>query len=263
MLAALPVQADVLTAPSALQEGKSGKVSEVVDGDTVKLDDGRQVRLVGTQAPKLPLGRPNFPAWPLGEESKRALENLILGKRVRLLYGGERKDRHGRELAHLARDSDGLWLQGEMLRLGMTRVYTFPDNRSAVADMLALERAAREARLGIWSHPFYALRSPDDLAKLTGTFQIVEGVATKAAKGGETVYLNFGEDWKTDFTVAIDKEAYGLFRLARLDPLKLEGRRLRMRGWLHEKNGPMIDATHPEQVELLDGPPPGKPRKRR
>jgi micrococcal nuclease len=263
LLFALPARAEVLQPPSSLQDGKAGKVSEVVDGDTVKLDDGRQVRLVGTQAPKRPLGRPNFPAWPFGEESKRALEHLVLGKRVRLLYGGERKDRHGRELAHLARDGDGLWIQGELLRLGMTRIYTFPDNRAAVPQMLALERVAREAKTGIWGHAFYAIRRPDDLAKLIGTFQIAEGAVKTTAKGGDSVYLNFGEDWKTDFTVSIDKESAALFRMAKLDPLKLEGRLVRVRGWLHDKNGPMIDATHPEQIELLDGPPPGRSRKRR
>ena len=63
-----------------LEEGGSGRVVEVVDGDTLVLDDVRQVRLVGIQAPKLPLGRPGFEAWPLGEKSKAALEALVLGR---------------------------------------------------------------------------------------------------------------------------------------------------------------------------------------
>ena len=46
---------------------RRGKVVEVIDGDTVALDGGAQVRLVGLQAPKLPLGRPGFKTWPLAE----------------------------------------------------------------------------------------------------------------------------------------------------------------------------------------------------
>jgi hypothetical protein len=43
-----------------------------------------------------------------------------------------------------------------------------------------------------------------------------------------------------------------LFRGAGVDPAGLDGRRIRVRGWLRSRNGPMIEATHPEQIELLD-----------
>ena len=56
-------------AAGGLEDGGRAVVSEVVDGDTVKLGSAiagaTQVRLVGIQAPKLPLGRPGFVAWPL------------------------------------------------------------------------------------------------------------------------------------------------------------------------------------------------------
>src|SRR5450432_3427079 len=68
-------------------------VGEVIDGDTVRLSDGRQVRLVGTQAPKLALGRKHFIDWPYGSESK-ALETLVQGKAVGLGYGGLKIDRN-------------------------------------------------------------------------------------------------------------------------------------------------------------------------
>ena len=63
---------------------------EVIDGDTVVLDDGKEVRLVGIQAPKLPLNRPNFKEWPLAREAKDELEKLVLNQRVTLSYGGAR-----------------------------------------------------------------------------------------------------------------------------------------------------------------------------
>ena len=143
---ALPVQASELRLVGA----DRAFVRSVVDGDTVILRDPikgpikgmTQIRLVGLQAPKIPLGRPGFKAWPLGEDSKSALERLVLGKAITLKYGGRRSDRHGRILAHLFLDN-GVWIQGEMLRQGMARVYSFPDNRAEVAKMLALERTAR------------------------------------------------------------------------------------------------------------------------
>ena len=56
------------------------RVVRIVDGDTLVLADRRQVRLVGIQAPKLPLGRAGFKAWPLAEEAKAALAGLALDR---------------------------------------------------------------------------------------------------------------------------------------------------------------------------------------
>ena len=78
----------VLARSRGLDSGGYGTAVEIVDGDTLVLDDGRQVRLVGLQAPKLPLGRLNFKPWPLGAEAKSALQDLTLDKRLSLSYGG-------------------------------------------------------------------------------------------------------------------------------------------------------------------------------
>ena len=244
--------------PPELADDGEGTVVEVVDGDTLMLDDGRQVRLVGIQAPKLPLGREGFETWPLAETAKAALEDLALGQQVRLGHGGRQIDRHGRALAHLYRvdgSPGGLWLQGEMLARGLARVYSFADNRALVAEMLALEGAAREAGRGIWADTWYRVRDPEDLvqglADARDSFQIVEGRVADAAVVRKRGYLNFGNDWKSDFTVSIDPAALRLFEAAGLPLDVLEGRRIRVRGWVKSLNGPMIDATHPEQIEVL------------
>ena len=241
-------------AAADLQRGESVRVVAVVDGDTVVLarpvDGAREVRLVGIQAPKLPLGRPGFEAWPLADEAKWVLEELVRGRTLELGFGGRRMDRHGRLLAHL-HHADGTWVQGQILRHGMARVYSFPDNRALVAEMLALEGAARAAGLGIWGHPFYAVRNPAEAARHIDTFQLVEGRVLDAAKVKSRIYLNFGVDWRNDFTVMISARPLRLFTKAGLDPLTLEGRIVRARGWLKRRNGPMIDATHPEQIEVV------------
>ncbi len=238
----------------ALKPGPKAIVSAVVDGDTVMLErpvmGATQIRLVGIQAPKLPLGRKNFPAWPLAAQSKRALEKLTLGKTVSLSFGGSERDRHGRLLAHL-HTAGGVWVQGEMLSQGMARVYSFADNRGAVAGMLALEGEARRTRRGIWGLGFYAVKTPRELSRLIGTFQLVTGRVLKAARVKSKVYLNFGQDWRSDFTITLKAGARRLFATAGVDPLALEGRMVRVRGWLKKFNGPMIDATHPEQIEVI------------
>ncbi len=171
----LPVSA--LLAESAvetLERGETSLAAEVVDGDTLLLKSGTKVRLVGIQAPKLPLGRAGFEAWPLAEEAQQALEDLALGQTLTLYYGGRKTDRYGRALAHLKRE-DRLWLQGALLVAGMARVYSFRDNLRLTAEMQAEERDARAARRGIWAHPYYTVRTPEAVADDVGSFQLVEG----------------------------------------------------------------------------------------
>lgn len=238
--------------PQGLAAGPRAVVAEVVDGDTLVLEDGHQVRLVGIMAPKLSLGRTTVADQPFGEEAKATLAALVEGRAVTLHWGETRMDRHGRQLAHLVLD-DGTWVQGRLLALGLARVYTFADNRQAVADMLALEEEARSAGLGLWSSPFFAVRDAGRPREVgIERFEIVEGVVAEAAEVDGRVFLNFGEDWATDLTATISPRDRATFRAAHVDPLALEGRHVRLRGWTGWRNGPNIELDHPEQIEILD-----------
>ncbi len=236
---------------AALEIAETESVVEIVDGDTLVLADGRQVRLVGLQAPKLPLGRPGFKAWPLAEEAKAALAELALGRAVTLGYGGRLIDRHGRALAHLF-DEAGVWIQGALIDRGMARVYSFADNRALVPKLLARERAARTAARGIWALRAYAVRDAAAVpARLSG-FELVEGRIVDAATVRKRTYLNFGADWRSDFTITIAPRTRRLFEAEGIDPLNYQGKRVRVRGWLKSYNGPLIEATHPEQIEVIE-----------
>jgi endonuclease YncB( thermonuclease family) len=251
-LAAVPVRA-FAAAPDSLPDGGRGVIGAVHDGDTIRLKDGdADIRLVGIQAPKLPQGRRNPTAWPMADESRGALRALLEKHSITLRLATTPRDRNGRILAHLVRD-DGMWIQETMLREGWARVYTFPDNRLFAGELYAAEKVARTARRGLWAHPDYALRTPDPAALKSdiGSFQIVEGKVTDAARVRGRAYLNFGDDYRTDFTASIPPEVMRLFTAAKLDPLSLKGKSVRVRGYLRDFNGPSMDLTHPEQVEVL------------
>jgi len=241
-----------------LEAGERGRVRSVLDGDTLYMDDGLKVRLSAMQAPKLPLGRKGFKAWPLGKEAKAALIGLTKNREVHLYYGGKRRDRYDRALAQVftvtPKGERDLWIQEEMVRLGMARVYTWRDTYQDSAVLYAAEREARAARRGIWGDDYYAIRSPapNVLAQDVDSFQLVEGIITSAANVRGRVYLNFGADYKTDFTIAIAKRDHKRFKKAGMDPVSLEGARVRVRGWIELANGPMIWLDHPERLEILD-----------
>jgi endonuclease YncB( thermonuclease family) len=245
-------------AQSSVSADAMAVVEEVIDGSTMVLDrpimGSRVLRLAGIEAPQV-AQRPAHENWPLAEEARQTLAALSLGHQVRLSFEGLALDRYRRLIAQV-HDENGRWLQGEMVARGMAWVRSLPDNRSRLADLLVIEAAARAEARGIWANPFYRVRSPDEAKGDIDSFQIVEGVVIDRARIRDRIYLNFGPDWRTDFTVSIETRLLPAFEKAALDPMDLKGRTIRVRGWIESRNGPFIDATHPEQIEVLPEQPP-------
>lgn len=261
-----------LAPPSDLTPGRQGVVAAILSGDTVDLETGERVRLAGLQALKLGTisktssdrEAPQYRPWPLATEASARLGELVLGKRVRLLLPDDPEDRWGRILAHLvlehdpsaaagdADPTDGDWVQGRLLMEGMARVQTYTRTANGARAMLDLERTARAADQGIWADPFYRVRNPDETWGDLDSVQVVEGRVVDAAEVSGTGYLNFGRDWRRDFTFRIKPKAKRLFRRDGIDIAALTRKRVRGRGWVFPNNGPMIDLTHPEQLEVLE-----------
>ncbi len=231
-----------------LTAGETGTVHTVASGDTVSLESGLTVRLAGVEAPAVAA---DGPAWPLAEIARETTRSLLAERRVILLYAEDRRDRWRRAIAHLVRLPDHLWAQGHLLDAGLVRVRTTRSTASGANRLLALERTARSNRLGIWADRFYRIRNPGETWEDLDSFQIVEGRVADAAEVRGTIYLNFGTDWRRDFTFRIQRDARRRFRRYVDVPSDLTGRAVRGRGWVFLRNGPMIDLTHPEQLELL------------
>ena len=125
------------------------RVRRVIDGDTVELDDGRRIRLLGTDAPELGY---NGASSEVGAESSREwLRQRIGGELVQLRYGPERLDRYARTLAWIF-TSGGELVNRELLEAGQTRLVT---RFGLPADLSAeLHQAAARAQVqhrGLWN----------------------------------------------------------------------------------------------------------------
>jgi len=133
-------------------------VVHVADGDTVTLNTGQRVRLLGIDAPERE--KEGHPADFLAHKAKKVLADLVQGKRVRLEYDKLRYDRYGRTLAYLFL-LDGTNLSQEMVRQGLAHVYTIPPNLRFREELLAAQREAIAAHRGVWlealkqDEPFY------------------------------------------------------------------------------------------------------------
>ena len=141
-----------------------------------------------------------------------------------------------------------------MLARGYARVAADVGHAACAAELLSRERTARTARLGLWAEPHYlkAAEVGSELLAERGHFTVVEGKVLSVRESGGTIYMNFGRRWSEALTVTILKRHERIFTGAGLQPKTLENRRLRVRGWVEERNGPRIEATHPEQIEIAE-----------
>lgn len=252
---------DRIAAQCTLQAGPIHTVVRIVDAETVEVDDGTHVRLIGALPPLPPPFLPTGESWPMEVNARNALTELALGKRIELAYSGRRNDRWGRHLAHvfvLERGGAREWLQGALLRQGHARAYVLPENTDCFPELLAHEREAMREDMGLWRHPFYRIRwadTPQRLMRLRNSFELIEGQVVAVNVTRAKVYLNFGSDWRTDFTVAapLNAAAFSQETVARLQ--KAQGARVRVRGWIERRNGPYIELWHPDQIEILDDAP--------
>ena len=210
------------------------------DGRTLALKDGRELRLAAIE---------------VVEASRAALQTLAAGHALRLEKLGAERDRYGRLVALAFIGADPQSLQQLLLSEGVARVSAHIGDKTCAAALFAAERAAREAKRGLWADPNFAPLQSDDLLKLraeAGRFTLVEGKVLSVRVSGSTIYLNFGRRWTRDFSVFIPKRRERDFTAAGVIPKGLEGHGVRVRGWIDQRGGPIIEADAPEQIELID-----------
>ncbi|MEX0752886.1 MAG: thermonuclease family protein [Xanthobacteraceae bacterium] len=215
-----------------------------IDGRSFRLKDGRDVRLAGIEVPP-------------GDAARQALEKRLAGSLVLLKRMEPGSDRYGRILAHVfaLRDGAEALIAQEMVSEGHARAGAHIGEPACATALLAAEGSARKAKLGLWADPSYAIKSANDAAALLaarGRFTVAEGPVLSVRESAGTIYINFGRVWSRNLTVSILKRNERLFAAAGIDPKKLEGRRLRVRGWVEERGGPRIEADWPEQIEIAD-----------
>jgi hypothetical protein len=147
---------------------------------------------------------------------------------------------------------DGVWLQHALVAEGLARVHTRADMRRCAPSLLAAENAVRLAKRGLWAEPFYRVRKSGELEGDIATFQIVEGRVVAVAVRRNRVFVNFGPNYRTDFTVTISLADRRRLAKQGIDPAAWAGKTVRVRGWLSLLNGPEIELTHPEQIQILE-----------
>lgn len=228
-----------------IRAGESEPVTVVsTDVITAVLSDSRRIVAAGID----PMHGTVFEKRLAGAFRKVTLDNPV--QITSLIQGIQMLDRHGREAALILVQREPVQLY--LLRAGLTRYIGFSDvaDQSLRTAFLAAEAEARSGGKGLWGDPWYAVFTPETAPQRDG-FAVVEGSPIVVARTRSMVYLNFGDDWRTDFTAGIDTSVLKSNAWEGWDVDTLVGKPLRLRGWMRRYNGAFMTLTDPDQIEIL------------
>lgn len=226
------------------------QVERVVDGDTLRLKDGRSVRMIGLNAPET--GKKGLSAEPFADAARKRLQDLVAlsDGRVGLLPGKQAKDRYGRTLAH-AFGVDGSNLEAQLLADGLAYHVAIAPNVELLGCLQAAERSARANGVGLWRQS--PVVSPQNITR--SGFAVVGGEISKVQRNRGGLWI----DLQGGLVVHIAPNDLGYFDQKALG--KLQGAQVEVRGWVLDRSRRgglkagqarwMLSLTHPGMFQVI------------
>lgn len=218
------------------------EVATVIDGDTLRLRDGRSIRLIGVNTPELGHGEADEPG---AAEAKRMLELLVdrSGGFIGICLDAEHRDRYGRLLAHLY-DRKGESINRQLLNKGAGYQIAIPPNLRNLGCYQHAEREARKLALGLWRRP---IEDASDLLGHESGFHILSGYVERVGESRSGIWLNL----EGGLALRITWDDWRRFGID--DPDSLLHASLEVRGWIyHRKGRQRIRVRHPASIRWLE-----------
>ncbi|MGH1376506.1 MAG: thermonuclease family protein [Alphaproteobacteria bacterium] len=232
-----------------LRKDGTAFVDEAISPLTLRLNNGKFIHLAGLDIPDFDVHDPG----ELTETAINILNDFLKGQEITIYQTTSsnrgRINRLNHHIAHIVRKDDNVWVQGMLISLGIARVRTTKYNPEMATQMYALESLARARKHGLWAMTDFPILSPEQAENHIGSYQVVEGTVRSAAMRKNRVYLNFGNNWRDDFTASISSSNLRSFNKQGIDTQSWNGKKIRVRGWLSYRNGPYIEVDHPERFE--------------
>jgi endonuclease YncB( thermonuclease family) len=200
-------------------------VQRVVDGDTLRLSDGRSVRMIGLNTPEL--GKQGRSDEPFAVAARKRLQALVDASdgRVGLQPGKQAKDHYGRTLAHIY-SASGANLEAQMLADGLGFQVAVAPNVDLVACQQAAERSARKAGLGLWRQS--PVLKAEQIQR--SGFAVISGRVSKVQRNRGGIWIELQDA----LVLRVAPNLVGQFDKARLQALK--GKQIEARGWIVDRS---------------------------
>ncbi|WP_194269999.1 thermonuclease family protein [Candidatus Methylospira mobilis] len=236
----------VETQPATNATGDNHIVSRVYDGDTVTLDDGSKVRLLGLNTPEIEgISKHDEPG---GQTARAWLKQRIEKKVVRIKTDTVTRDKYQRLLAHIFTLEDR-HINLELVEEGLAATDIHPPNLAYVDALVAAEKRAQNANKGLWALPEYQAHELGAPGKVPASgWQRLSGTisATEVNPGYQSCRLAANGN---AIEIRVDNDNLPLF-----PPLSAyKNHRAEARGWPKcRQSGCFMYIKHPSALIVLD-----------
>lgn len=221
------------------------RVVYVTDGDTVKLTDGRRLRLIGINTPEI--SHEGQASQPLASQARSALTTLLdrNNRTLNLQYGRQSRDHYGRLLAHAFLD-DGTNVSARLLEQGLATTLVVPPDTWASDCYAGLEATARKRHRGLWALPGYQPVDATTLHADARGFRIIRGTVKDIRESQHSLWL----DLEGPLVIRVDRRDRVNFNAGFPDALR--GKRVEVRGWLKpDRDGLRVTVRHPDALDVI------------
>jgi len=236
-----------------------GIVKKIIKSNIILLENNKTYKLENIRVP-----------IDYSSDAIKALSDLLVGKNIFIYnYNTDEEngiyDRQGIELVQAIKEDGSIWIQDYLISKGLSWAYSTENSAKIILILKKLERAAIKEKIGFWSDKRYSLKNPETVKKYLNSYQAVKGEILRVKEKRNVIYLNFGKSYKDDFTITFRKKYWYSFikKHHNFRPEKWAGRTVEISGWVEDRNGPMIELTHPEQIFFFKKKPKKKQKKKK
>jgi len=226
-------------------------VIEVIDGDTIRLSNNKVLRYIGIDTPESRIKEGSefiYDPQPFSVQAAQKNKDLVLGKKIRVEFDLVKTDKYGRLLGYCF--YDGMMVNEELLKNGLAVLMTIPPNIKYTDRFIKAQTDARNQGRGLWAEN--EIVSDAQASDYIDQVRTVRGRVIRTFKSDKCIYLNFGADYRTDFTIVIFKKSLRSFIDKKIDPENYYmNKMVEVTGRIKQYNGPEIIVGHPSQITVL------------
>ncbi len=233
---------------------KEYPVKNIIDGDTIELENGEKVRYIGIDTPETRIKQDDntwlYQPQVYAERAKDFNRKLVEGKKVRLEYDIVQKDKYNRALAYVF--IGDTFVNAELIRQGYAMLFTIPPNVKHIDHFIKLQKEARENKRGLWGEINDEPVLPENAHNYVNKVIYVQGKVIDIYDGRNILILNFGKD-KKDFKAVIFKNNLTIFTNRDIYPvMDYLLKQVRIYGKVKMyKDTPEIILDVPDQIEVI------------
>jgi len=228
------------------------KVSKVIDGDTIRLSNGKLLRYIGMDTPEVRIHKNGgwlYDPQPFSLAAKEFNKKLVENKFIKVEFDVKKFGTYGRLLGYCF--IGNTFVNAKLVQQGLAVLYTRPPDVKYTDLFIRMQKEARANSRGLWGK--LAVIPSTDVGNFINQIRVVSGRVLDTYQSKKVVYLNFGRDYKRDFTVIIFNDCLKLFRDKGIEPVSFyKGKYVQVWGKIRKYHGPEIIAGSPFQIKVLN-----------